>query len=151
MIYCCSSLSFSITSSCSLKLIRRYININLSQCRASVSSEIIHLHQELQLYLLGSLDRLCQGQGCLVEPGLQTEGGLGQRSHSGLGVDAGHSQAELGGDLLVLRDQTFTSPAEPTNLTLALCIVKRSTPRLSICRLDMRDITLNEMETGFLK
>ena len=87
-----------------------------------------------------------------MEPSLETEGGLGQGSHSRRGVDADQVQAELGGDLFVLRDQTFTLPtALSTNLTLALCIVKRSTPRLSICRLDMRDITLNEMETGFLK
>ena len=36
-------------------------------------------------------------------------------------------------------------------VTLALCMVNRSRPRLSTWRLDMRDITLKEMDTGFLR
>ena len=82
---------------------RCYININPSQGRPCVSRQIIHFHQELQLYLLGALDGLGQGQGGLVESSLQTEGGLGQGRHAGRGVDVDHSQRELGRDLLVLR------------------------------------------------
>ena len=86
-----------------------------------------------------------------MEASLQPEGGLGQGSHSGWGVDVDHSQGELGGDLLVLREREIKLYPNSTVLTLALCMVKRSTPRLSIWRLDMRDRTLNEMETGFLR
>ena len=45
-----------------------------------------------------------------MEASLEPEGGLGQGSHPGRGVDVDHSQGELGGDLLVLRErQTLPS------------------------------------------
>ena len=34
---------------------------------------------------------------------------------------------------------------------MALCIVNRSSPRLSTCSCEIREITLKEMETGFLE
>ena len=56
-----------------------------------------------------------------MEPSLETEGGLGQGSHSRRGVDADQVQAELGGDLFVLRDQTFTLPTALSTNQPHLC------------------------------
>ena len=60
-----------------------------------------------------------------MEASLEPEGGLGQGSHPGRGVDVDHSQGELGGDLLVLRERerersNFTISAEPTQLSSPL-------------------------------
>ena len=52
-----------------------------------------------------------------MEASLQPEGGLGQGSHAGRGVDVDHSQGELGGDLLVLIDQTLPSRLLQLNLS----------------------------------
>ena len=62
-------------------------------------------------------------------------GRLGQDSHLRLGVDVHHSQREVGGDLLALRDQTLPSRLNQLNLSNLsfLCVAEfdlRPAPRV---------------------
>ena len=85
-----------------------------------------------------------------MEASLESEGRLVQLPDPGPRAHPLDGERELGGDLLVLREHFINISPTPL-LTLALCIVNKSSPRLSTCSCEIKEITLKEMETGFLE